>query len=136
MSAPNSAATVDDLLPKYPDDVRALAEAARSALAKALPGVTEGVDLPAKLLSYSYGPGYKGLVCTLIMSKTGVKLGIFRGAGLPDPKRLLQGAGKVHRHVQLRVPGDLDRPELKELLDAALQAWRRRAAEAAQQRKS
>jgi hypothetical protein len=31
------------------------------------------------MISYSYGPGYKGVVCTLIMSQTEVKLGIFRG---------------------------------------------------------
>jgi hypothetical protein len=118
---------VDRLLAAYPDEVRALAGAARAALAKALPGATEGADLPAKMLSYSYGPGYRGLVCTLIMSKTGVKLGIYRGAELPDPSGLLQGAGKVHRHVQLRSTADLNRPELERLLAAALDAWRARA---------
>ena len=90
--------------------MRELANAARKALAKALPGAAESVDTSAKMLSYSYGPGYKGLVCTLIMSKTGVKLGIFRGSELPDPDGLMQGAGKVHRHVQLRSPADSSAP--------------------------
>jgi hypothetical protein len=117
---------VDAFLAKYPAEVRTLAAAARKALANALPGAAEGVDKSAKLLSYSYGPGYKGLVCTLIMSKTGVKLGIFRGAELSDPDGLMQGAGKVHRHVQLRLPSDLERPELERLLAAALAAWRAR----------
>lgn len=120
---------MDGLLAAYPDAVRELAGAARKALAKALPGAAENVDLPARMLSYSYEPGYKGLVCTLIMSKTGVKLGIARGAELPDPARLLQGAGKVHRHVQLRSPADLERPELKRLLAAALAAFRSRVQE-------
>ena len=62
----------DAFLAAYPDIVRELARAARAALGKALPGSTEGVDRSAKLLSYSYGPGYKGLVCTLLLSKTGV----------------------------------------------------------------
>jgi|SRR5687768_12850852 hypothetical protein len=115
-------------LAAYPDDVRKLATAARKALAKALPGAAEGVDKPAKMLRYSYGPGYKGLVCTLFMSKTGVKIGIFRGAELPDPAGLMQGAGKVHRHVQLRSAADLERPELERLLAAALAAWQQRAA--------
>lgn len=118
----------DALLAAYPHAVRELADAARKALAKALPGVAEGVDTSAKLLGYSYGPGYKGLVCTLIMSKIGVKLGIFRGTELPDPDGLTQGAGKVHRHVQLRSPADLERPELKRLLAAALAAFRARNA--------
>jgi hypothetical protein len=118
---------IDVFLAAYADDVRELADAARNALAKALPDAAESVDKPAKMLRYSYGPGYKGLVCTLFMSKTGVKIGIFRGAELPDPARLMQGAGKVHRHVQLRSIADLERPELERLLAAALAAWRRRA---------
>jgi hypothetical protein len=120
----------DALLAPYPEAVRELADAARIALAKALPGAAEGVDRSAKLLSYSYGPGYKGLVCTLLLSKTGVKLGLYRGSELPDPAGLLQGAGKVHRHVQLRSPADLERPELKRLLAAALAAFRERSAAA------
>jgi hypothetical protein len=122
---------VEAFLASYPTDVRELANAARKTLAAALPGAYESVDTAAKLLGYSYGPGYKGLVCTLIMSKTGVKIGIFRGAELPDPDGLLQGAGKVHRHVQLRRVEDLDRPELKRLLAAALAAWHSRATAAA-----
>lgn len=121
-------AEADTLLATCPDDVRALAAAARKALAKALPGSAERVDKPAKMLAYSYGPGYKGLVCTLFVSKAGVKIGIFRGGELPDPARLLEGAGKVHKHVPLRTAADLDRPELKALLAAALAAWRERAA--------
>jgi len=130
MSARTSArkTEADAFLAAYPDAVRELADAARKALAKALPGAAEGVDTSAKLLGYSYGPGYKGLVCTLIMSKTGVKLGIFRGAELSDPAGLMQGAGKIHRHVQLRNPADLERPELKRLLAAALAAFRARNA--------
>ncbi len=122
------ASEADAFLAAYPDGVRELADAARKALAKALPGATEGVDKPAKMLSYSYGPGYKGFVCTLLLSKTGVKLGIFRGSELPDPAGLMQGAGKVHRHVQLRTAADLERAELKGLLAAALAAFRARSA--------
>jgi hypothetical protein len=47
------------------------------------------------------------MVCTLILSKSGVKLGLVGGAALSDPYGLLAGTGKVHRHVQLRAPEDL-----------------------------
>jgi hypothetical protein len=137
MKARASAADRDAaaLLAAYPDAVRELADAARKALAKALPGVAEGVDRSAKLLSYSYAPGYKGVVCTLILSKTGVKLGLFRGSELPDPAQLLEGSGKVHRYVQLRKPADLESPDLQRLLAAALAAWRARAAAAPKKRR-
>jgi hypothetical protein len=104
---------VEAFLSAYPEQVQETASAARQLLKDMLPGAAETVDEAAKLLGYSDGPGYKGVVFTLIMSKTGVKLGIFRGAGLPDPKHLMAGAGKVHRHVQLRSVDDIKRPGLK-----------------------
>ncbi len=39
-----------------------------------LPGVHEEIDLPAKMISYNYGPGYKNVICVCIPSKKGVKL--------------------------------------------------------------
>src|SRR5215471_3372858 len=98
---------IKSFLAPYPPEVSDLALAARDFLAKALPGAEETLDESAKLLGYGYGPGYKGVVCTLLLSKTGVKLGIARGSELPDPKALMQGSGKVHRHVQLRSTADL-----------------------------
>ena len=71
-------------------------------------------------------PGYKGCVCTLILSKTGVKLGIAYGAAMPDPKGLMRGAGKVHRHVALQNLADLKQPGVKALIKAALAAWKER----------
>lgn len=117
---------VDAFLSAYPEHVRETASAARQLLKEMLPGIAETVDESAKLLGYSYGPGYKGALFTLIMSQTGVKLGIVRGAELPDPKRLMAGAGKVHRHVQLRSVDDIKKPGLKALLRAASSAWRKR----------
>jgi hypothetical protein len=117
------------LLAPFPAEVQDLALAAREFLIQVLPGAAETVDPSAKLVGYGYGPGYKGLVCTLILSKTGVKLGIALGSQLADPKHLMQGSGKVHRHVQLRTSKDLTKPGLKPLLKAALAAWKNRNGE-------
>jgi hypothetical protein len=122
----STAQHVGAFLSAYPEQVRDIASAARRLLKDMLPGAVETVDKTAKLLGYSYGPGYKGVLFTLIMSQSGVKLGIFRGSELPDPKRLMAGAGKVHRHVQLRSVDDIKKPGLKPLLRAALSAWRKR----------
>jgi type II secretory pathway pseudopilin PulG len=65
------------------------------------------------------GSGYSGLVCTIIPSKTGVKLGIVGSARFPDPKGLLEGAGKLHRYVQFTEPAALKRAGIKPLLTAA-----------------
>lgn len=117
---------VETFLAAYPPEVRDVALAARRLLGGALPGATETLDDSARIIGYSYQPGYKGVVCTLILSRSGVKLGIVRGSEIPDPKRLMGGSGKVHRHVQLRSIADLKRPGLKPLLKAALAAWQER----------
>jgi hypothetical protein len=126
VTAVPNATDIETFLAPYPPQVREVALAARDFLAEALPGAAETLDGSAKLLGYGYGPGYKGLVCTLLLSQTGVKLGIARGSELPDPKHLMQGSGRVHRHVQLRTTADLKKPGLKPLLKAALAACKKR----------
>lgn len=121
---------IDELLARYPEPVRATAAAARAWLKNALPDIEERADAPAKMIAYSYGPGYKSAVCTLILSQKEVKLGIVYGVALPDPNKLMTGAGKVHRHVPLRSAADLKRPGLKALLKAALKACRARMSKA------
>jgi hypothetical protein len=71
-------------------------------------------------IGFGFDTGYKGLVFTVAPARQHVTLGISHGVGLPDPAGLLEGTGKVHRHVKLRRPDDLDRPELRDLMAAAL----------------
>jgi hypothetical protein len=48
-----------------------------------------------------------------------VNVGFFHGAALPDPARLLQGAGKSMRHVKLRPETPTDPASLRKLIEAA-----------------
>lgn len=48
-----------------------------------------------------------------------VNVGFFRGAGLPDPKGLLEGTGKRMRHVKLRPQGEVVTGALRKLIQAA-----------------
>jgi hypothetical protein len=118
--------TVEKLLRSYPSDVQALALGARRLIGQLLPKVEESVDSSAPVVGYGYGPGYRGMVCTLILSKSGVKLGLVRGAELEDPRGLLEGSGKVHRYVQLHALADLRKAGLKQLIKAAYGAWQAR----------
>jgi hypothetical protein len=79
------------------------------------------------VIGYGFGPGYSGLVCTIIPSKKGVKLGVVYGARLPDPHGLLEGSGKQHRYVAFTEPADLEKAGLKDLLSAAVTAWKERS---------
>ncbi len=117
---------IDIFLASYPAEVADLAQAARGLLEELLPDVEETLDRTAKVIGFGYGPGYKGMVCALILSKAGVKIGLIRGSELPDPKGLLRGEGKVHRHVPLTSLADLKQPGLKPLIKSALSAWKAR----------
>ena len=119
--------TPESLLEHYPANVRARAETARIALAKWLPGSEQIADNTAPVIAFGYGPGYKGLVCTLILSKTGVKIGLSHGTELADPEGLLAGSGKVHKHIQLQAPADLKDPAVAALVKAAHVAWKQRS---------
>jgi hypothetical protein len=120
------ARTLEDLLAKYPDDVQELALQTRKFILQQVRQAIESVDASAPVIGYGYGPGYKDTICTMILSKSGVKLGLVGGAALPDPQRLMEGSGKVHRYVQLHGAADLKRRGLKPLLRAALDAHRDR----------
>lgn len=113
---------IDDFLASYPAEVTELAQAARRLLNELLPEAEETLDRTARVIGFGYGPGYKGCVCTLILSQKGVKIGVGHGAELPNPKGLLRGSGKVHRHVVLQSLADLEQPGLKPLIKAC---WRR-----------
>lgn len=46
-------------------------------------------------------------------------LGFFRGAWLPDPAEMLEGSGKLMRHVKLRPGEERDQAALRALVAAA-----------------
>ncbi len=104
---------------RYPDTVRTLALSVRDLVRATIPDAAETLDESGRVVGYAVGSGYSGLVCTIIPSKTGVKLGIVGSAQLPDPKGLLEGAGKRHRYVQFTEPAALERTGIKPLLHAA-----------------
>ncbi len=118
--------TVDTLLNSYPGAVYKLASDARQLIRRSLPKVEENADPSAPVIAYGYGSGYRGMVCTLILSKSGVKLGLVRGGELADPHHLLAGSGRVHRYIPLRTPADLRQAGVTALIKDAYAAWRER----------
>jgi hypothetical protein len=58
--------------------------------------------------------------------KAHVNVGFFRGAEIADPKRLLEGTGKVMRHVKLSPERDVDAGALTKLIKDAYVDMKRR----------
>ena len=122
---------VSGFLGEYPAAVSDLSRRLRAIVRAAIPGAREELDRPGRVIGYGFGPGYSGLVCTIIPSKKGVKLGVVHGARLPDPQGLLEGSGKQHRYVAFSKPADLEKAGLKELLRAAVTVWQERSKQSA-----
>jgi hypothetical protein len=110
---------VADLLATFAPEVQNLTLAARAFVLKTTPDITEQVDVKARMIGYSYGPKYSDMVCMVMPTKAGVTFGIAYAMELPDPKALLEGTGKLHRHVKLKSKSDLESAALKSLLKAA-----------------
>jgi len=122
-----AATDFETLFGAYPAHVQEIAAALRDLIFRVLPEPLEIVDGSSKLAGYGFGRRYADLVCTLIPSKGGVKLGLANGASLSDPQHLLAGEGKVHRHVNFKSLADVRRPGVRALLRAALAAQQSRA---------
>lgn len=114
-----------DLISLYPEHVQLLAHSAHLFIKGQLPEIKQEVDMFAKLIGYSYGPGYKGMICTLIFSQKNVKIGFYKGVELYDPQGLLKGTGKVHRHVAVQKEEDLN-DALSTLFKEAVTKYRQR----------
>lgn len=60
-----------------------------------------------------------------------VNVGFFRGADLADPRRMLEGSGRVMRHVKVRPERPIDEKALAALIRAAHADMQRRVADEA-----
>jgi hypothetical protein len=65
-----------------------------------MPEISEQVEAKARIIGY--GPKSADLVCMLMPARAGVNLGIAYRMELDDPAKLLEGTGKLHRHLKLK----------------------------------
>jgi hypothetical protein len=113
-------AEVEQFLTPYSPEIHDLAWKLRALALEVFPDAIEQLDPPAKLIGYGFDRGYKGLICGIALHKAHVNLMFAQGAELPDPAGLLTGTGKRARHVKIEQPGDIDRPGVRALLEAAV----------------
>jgi hypothetical protein len=112
---------VDAVLALYAPETCKLALAARDFVLEMIPDISEMVDVKARIIGFGYSVRYADQVCMLMPTKADVNLGVAYAMELPDPKKILEGTGKLHRHVKLKSEADLENVALKNLLKAALE---------------
>lgn len=99
---------------------RDLALRARALICEVYPAVVEVPWPKQRVIGYGVGP--KKMTehfCYLSVSANHANLGFNYGSELPDPEGLLQGEGKLLRHVRLQRVEDLSSLALRRLLEAA-----------------
>jgi hypothetical protein len=97
-----------------------LALALRDKVLEAAPDAVERVfrNHPAALW-FGCGPKMQDMFCYVAMASRHVNLGFCRGATLPDPDGVFEGAGKAMRHVKFRSHEELSRPFVIPYIQAA-----------------
>jgi hypothetical protein len=117
---PSSGDPFVQILEGSPAEVRALAIATRQLIHRVLPQVME-VSWPRQR-NTGFGTGPKKNsehFCWIMPATAHVTLGFNYGAELPDPTGLLEGTGKLFRHVKVRAADQLNDPALIALLRVA-----------------
>jgi len=107
---------------KFTPEVAALIRAARRRMRERLPRAVELVYDNYNFFVIGYGPSERPseAIFSIAAQAKGVSLCFLQGAGLPDPKKVLRGSGRVVRNVRLETAATLDRPEVRALIQAAL----------------
>jgi hypothetical protein len=112
--------TFEEAVAGASDQAQALAYELRKLIVKVMPQVVEVPWPRMRLASYGVGPKKNTEhFCYISAQKNDVNLGFYYGAELPDPEALLQGTGKLLRHVKVREAKALRSPALRQLLKVA-----------------
>jgi len=110
-----------NVLASYDNPVAALVLALREILLEEAPDAQERMysNHPSAVW-FGSGPKMKDLFCYIAAARSHVNLGFCRGASLSDPNRVLEGEGKMMRHIKFRSAHDLERPFVRRYIRAAI----------------
>jgi hypothetical protein len=110
------------LLAQFSPEVRDLAMKVRALVRTIISDALEEVDESARMIGFTYQPGtYKGLILTVSPQKSYVNVIFSKGVELMefDSAGVLEGTGKLARHIKFRGPQRLDDPTVHALLAEA-----------------
>lgn len=109
-----------DLLKPYDRGIQELTLALRQLVLEELAPCCEYI-VEVYIVSLLYGPTHrmKDGICYIGVIRDHVNLGFIRGSELADPQRILEGTGKLMRHIKIRTMADLLRPAIRAYLQEA-----------------
>ncbi|HTY42286.1 MAG TPA: DUF1801 domain-containing protein [Thermoanaerobaculia bacterium] len=107
---------------KFDPDAQARIRSIRRALRRLLPTAHELVwdNYNFFVIGYSATERPSDALLSMAADANGVGLSFYRGADVPDPKKILLGSGVQNRFLRLESAKTLDRPEVRALIAAAI----------------
>lgn len=110
----------DEILADFRPEVRKIALSVRELIYEVLPETVEVPWVKQKIAGYGTGP--KKMTehfCWIQPNTKHVNLGFNYGAELSDPENLMEGTGKLFRHVKMKTLADTKRSGVRALLERA-----------------
>jgi hypothetical protein len=120
------AADAKALMAKYSPEIAAHAKATLREMRKLYPTALELVYDNYNALAIGFAPSERASegIFSIALYPKWVSLFFLQGAGLADPKGILQGSGKVAKHVVLTSPQTLHEPDVQALMMRAAEQAR------------
>jgi hypothetical protein len=114
--------TFEEAISGSSSQVAEIAERLRALVIEVYPNVVEVPWPKQKIIGYGVGPKKMSEhFCYIGAFKAHVNLGFYYGAALPDPEGLMEGTGKNLRHIKVRKGEEIDRPAVRDILEASLE---------------
>lgn len=115
---PDAEEQLERFINKFEPEHQRVIRAARKALRKLWPTATELVYDNYNFFVIGFGPTERpsDCICSIAAAANGVGLCFLHGASLPDPAKILLGAGKQTRFIRLPSGTVLGQPAVRTLL--------------------
>jgi hypothetical protein len=112
-------------LKPYDRAIRDLALGLRSLVLEELAPCHENIydAYSAVAIGYGWTERMRDGICHIAVYSKHVNLGFNFGATMADPKGILEGSGNQIRHISIKTPADLARPEIRSYLRRACKVF-------------
>lgn len=120
----NPRTQLDGFIEKFAPEIAALAKAALTKMRKRFPNANQLVYDNYNALAIGFGPTERAsdAIFSIAVYPRRINLCLLQGgrSRLKDATKLLRGSGSTNRFIPLESAGDLDQPEVEDLMAQAL----------------
>jgi len=111
-----------DMLSSYDPPLKHICWRIREIIHEVMPDVSEVVWKQQKIARYGVGPRkMTEHFCYIAPHKDHVNLGVYYGSIFSGPADLMEGTGKLLRHIKIRELVEPENPAVRSLIEAAHQ---------------